>query len=51
MPNTTTDSPHGPASVTQAAAETELTDEDLEQVAGGGCLQWIDSVGCSLDSN
>ena len=31
--------------------DAQLSDDDLEQVAGGaGCLQWIDSVGCSLDS-
>ncbi|HUS13537.1 MAG TPA: hypothetical protein VM536_00785 [Chloroflexia bacterium] len=29
------------------SGEGELTDDDLEQVAGGKCVRFTDSLGCS----
>jgi hypothetical protein len=30
-----------------AAESNELSEDDLEDIAGGGCMTFIDSAGCS----
>jgi len=34
-----------------AADSNELSENDLEDIAGGGCMTFVDSVGCSSHSH
>jgi len=42
------DQDHSQGSPQSDAAESnELSEDDLEDIAGGGCMSFVDSVGCS----